>query len=109
MSHLGHIVAQHMTVLYINTCPFRLASRYTSKLPQNGMEFCSRPLGVRYSSAGIFRLTGGLCKRAPCVPRCSNNYLPCHSGEQVLVVDIVIFLVSNNESTLMTVLSADNF
>jgi hypothetical protein len=37
MSHLGHIVAQQMTVRYINACPVRLASRYPSKLPQKEM------------------------------------------------------------------------
>jgi hypothetical protein len=78
MFHPGHSVARQMTVRYINSRLFRLASRDSSKLPQNEMEFRSSPLGIRYASESIFRLNGGLCKRAPRVPRYSSSYLPCH-------------------------------
>lgn len=110
MSYLGHIVAQQMTVRHINSRRFRLASRDSSKLPQNEMEFRSSPLGVRYASESIFGLTGGLCKRAPNVPRYSNNQIPVHHRfEQVSATDIVSVVISNRKPNLMTVLSADTF
>lgn len=110
MSYLSHIVAQQMTVRHISSRPFRLVSKDSSKLPQNEMDFRSSPLGVRYASESIFRLTEGLCKRAPSVPRSSNNYLPCHLRfEQVIVIDAVSVVISNRKSNLMTVLSADTF